>query len=137
MQHGVRKLIAGLFAALATACLLRRALAGGDRGRLEGDRGRLGSRRVGVGGLNIHAQVSLGPVPRERSPVALVHGLGMSSRYMVPLAKHLAPDFRVYAPDLPGFGASDVPPRILTTPELADALAGFMDAVGLRRATFI
>ncbi len=61
----------------------------------------------------------------------------MSSRYMIPLARHLAPEIRVYAPDLPGFGLSDNPARALTVPELADALSAFMDAVGLRRAAFV
>jgi len=56
---------------------------------------------------------------------------------MVPLAQYLAPDFRVYAPDLPGFGMSDKPPDILTVPELADALAAFMDEMGLCRAAFV
>lgn len=133
MQHGVKKLIVGSLAALATGCLLRRALADDDRAR----QGLLESWRIRVGGLNVHARVFLGPVPHERLPVVLVHGLGMSSRYMMPLAKHLAPDFRVYAPDLPGFGASDAPSRVLTAPELADALADFMDAVGLRQAIFV
>lgn len=90
-----------------------------------------------VGGLDVHALVSAEPAPQERPAVVLVHGLGMSSRYMAPLARSLAPDFRVYAPDLPGFGLSDKPGHVLTIPELADALAGFLEAMGLRRAAFV
>ncbi|GMA75639.1 alpha/beta fold hydrolase [Methylorubrum aminovorans] len=67
----------------------------------------------------------------------LVHGLGMSSRYMIPLAEHLAPHLRVYAPDLPGFGLSDKPPQALTVRQLADALAAWMHKVGVRRAAFV
>ncbi|WP_286158983.1 alpha/beta hydrolase [Methylobacterium sp. Leaf456] len=70
-------------------------------------------------------------------PVILVHGLGMSSRYMIPLAGHLAPHLRVYAPDLPGFGLSDKPSRALTVRQLADALAAWMHKVGLQRAAFV
>nr|WP_301549808.1 alpha/beta hydrolase [Methylorubrum thiocyanatum] len=70
-------------------------------------------------------------------PVILVHGLGMSSRYMIPLAEHLAPHLRVYAPDLPGFGLSDKPPQALTVRQLADALAAWMHKVGLTRAAFV
>ncbi|WP_292510847.1 alpha/beta fold hydrolase, partial [Methylobacterium sp.] len=66
----------------------------------------------------VYARVSINPVPDNRLPVILVHGLGMSSRYMIPLARHLAPHFRVYAPDLPGFGLSDKPHRALTVREL-------------------
>lgn len=85
----------------------------------------------------MHARVSVDPVPRGRVPVVLVHGLGMSSRYMMPLARCLAPDFPVYVPDLPGFGRSDKPREILTVVQLADALAAFMDAMGLGRAAFM
>ncbi|WP_458437565.1 alpha/beta fold hydrolase [Methylorubrum extorquens] len=67
----------------------------------------------------------------------LVHGLGMSSRYMIPLAEHLASRLRVYAPDLPGFGLSDKPPQALTVRQLADALAAWMHKVGLTRAAFV
>lgn len=70
-------------------------------------------------------------------PVVLVHGLGMSSRYMAPLARCLARDMPVFAPDLPGFGRSCDPPHILTVPGMAEVLAAWMDAVGIRRATLV
>lgn len=85
----------------------------------------------------MHARVSLDAVPDDRIPVILVHGLGMSSRYMIPLANHLAPHVEVYAPDLPGFGLSEKPRRALTVRELADALAAFMTATGVKRAAFV
>lgn len=99
--------------------------------------GRLAARRTRVDGRTMHARVSLDAVPHDRLPVILVHGLGMSSRYMIPLARHLAPHFRVYAPDLPGFGLSDKPIRTLTVRELADALATWVQAVGVERAAFV
>jgi pimeloyl-ACP methyl ester carboxylesterase len=70
-------------------------------------------------------------------PIVLVHGLSVSSRYMVPVARRLAPHRDVYAPDLPGFGLSEKPARALTIPELADALLGWMDVVGLERAIML
>lgn len=99
--------------------------------------GRLTARRVRVEGTTMLARISVDPVPSDRLPVILVHGLGMSSRYMIPLARHLAPHVRVYAPDLPGFGLSDKPHRVLTVRELADALAAWMRAVGVERAALI
>lgn len=95
------------------------------------------SRTTAIDGLTMHYRVSTGPVPAGRPPVVLVHGQVVSSRYMVPLAERLAPDFRVYAPDLPGFGRSAKPARVLDIPLLADTLAAWMDAVGLERAALI
>jgi pimeloyl-ACP methyl ester carboxylesterase len=63
--------------------------------------------------------------------VVLLHGLGVSSRYLLPLAHQLAPDFRVLAPDLPGFGRSEPPGRTLDIRGLADALQAWVDAAGL------
>ncbi len=56
---------------------------------------------------------------------------------MIPLAEHLAPHLRVYAPDLPGFGMSDKPRQALTVRELADALAAWMHELRLERAAFV
>lgn len=69
--------------------------------------------------------------------VILVHGLVVSSRYMVPVLSHLAASYRVYAPDLPGFGRSEKPSRALDIPGLARALGGWMDATGLESAVLV
>jgi len=70
-------------------------------------------------------------------PVVLVHGLVVSSRYMIPLGERLAEWTHVYAPDLPGFGKSDHPQRPLNIAGLADALAGWMRATSIARAALI
>jgi pimeloyl-ACP methyl ester carboxylesterase len=67
----------------------------------------------------------------------LVHGLVVSSRYMLPLAEVLARWFDVYAPDLPGFGRSEKPPRAFDVPELADALARWLDTQRIARAALL
>jgi len=99
--------------------------------------GRIESRWIDVGGLWMHARGSAEPAPADRPTVILVHGVGVSSRYLVPTAERLAPDFPVYAPDLPGFGKSDKPARTLSISELADALATWMDAMGIPRAVLL
>lgn len=99
--------------------------------------GRLESRWMEVGDQVIHVRVSMEPVPTGKLPVVLVHGLPMSSLYMVPLAVRLAPDFKVYAPDLPGFGKSATPQRALSIPELADALAAWMRVAGLEKGALV
>lgn len=93
--------------------------------------------RIVVGGRPMHARVALDLAPAGAPEVVLVHGLVVSSRYMVPTAARLAPDCRVYAPDLPGFGRSAAPPHALDIPGLADALAGWMRALGLGRVALV
>ena len=88
-----------------------------------------------VGALQLHARV--GGEEADAKPVVLVHGLGVSSRYMVPIAAELAKEFAVYAVDLPGHGPSDKPARTLDVPGLAAALAQWMDAARLRRAALL
>jgi 2-hydroxy-6-oxonona-2,4-dienedioate hydrolase len=71
------------------------------------------------------------------APVVCVHGIGVTSRYFEPLADVLAADRRVLVPDLPGWGRSPRPPHTLNLQELADALAGFLDAEGLTRVPLV
>ena len=98
------------------------------------DDGRLQSQWTELNGGRIHALAAADAAPAGRVAVVLVHGQGMSSHYMKPLMRRLAPDFPVYAPDQPGFGSSHKPSHALDIAELADFLAEWMDAVGLRRA---
>ena len=80
----------------------------------------------------IHSRHAGAPRPGV-SPIVLVHGLAVSSLYMVPTARVLGERFEVHAPDLPGFGRSTKPRRhILSIPELADALAAWLEARGVR-----
>jgi 2-hydroxy-6-oxonona-2,4-dienedioate hydrolase len=83
----------------------------------------------------MHARV--GGAHGRREPVVLVHGLVIASRYMVPTALELAPLCPVYAVDLPGYGDSRKPSVPLRLPELADALAAWMDAVSLGSAHLV
>ncbi len=69
----------------------------------------------------------------ERLPLVLVHGLSVSSAYWAHLQPLLATHRPVYAPDLPGFGRTTRPRGILNTAALAQALADWMNAVGLTR----
>ena len=77
------------------------------------------------------------PGPEGARPIVRVHGLGSSGAYMVPTAKRLAPRAAVYVPDLPGFGRSGRPRRVLGIGELAAALAAWTEAAGLERASFV
>jgi 2-hydroxy-6-oxonona-2,4-dienedioate hydrolase len=85
----------------------------------------------------VHARAATGLAPPGAPPAVLVHGVGVSSRYMVPTARELAGFVPTYAPDLPGFGRSAKLRRPLTLPQLAEALSEWIVAVGLRRPTLI
>lgn len=67
-----------------------------------------------------------------RTPVVLVHGLGMSSRSLQNLVRALGRTTWALAPDLPGYGRSPQP-RIgaLDVQQLARALLAWMDEQGV------
>ncbi len=91
---------------------------------------------LNAAGWRIFARTAV--IPNSlRPPVVLVHGLGVSSRYLVPTARRLACEFSVYAPDLPGFGRSERPRRALNVPQLAETLLAWMDAARLERAALL
>lgn len=78
-----------------------------------------------AGPYHIHARETR---PSGGPPLVLLHGLVVSSRYMQPLMRTLAPRFSVHAPDLPGFGRSSGPAGVLDVLALADALAAWIEA---------
>lgn len=91
---------------------------------------------AGSAPLRLHALVRES-APELLPPVVLVHGWGISSGYLMPLADSLAGEARVFAPDLPGHGRSDHDSRPLTIGELAQALAAWMDARSLTTALLV
>lgn len=92
----------------------------------------LESRFVRVGGRDVHVRVG-----GEGPPIVLVHGIGVSSRYFFPLGEELAADRAVFAPDLPGSGRSDSPPRALGIGGLSGALLTTLDALELGRVAIV
>jgi 2-hydroxy-6-oxonona-2,4-dienedioate hydrolase len=90
-----------------------------------------------IDGLRMHSLVSTDRVSSDAPVIILVHGSGLSGRYMIPTAQQLTAEFRIYVPDLPGFGDSDKPQKVLEVPELADWLAAWMPATGLQRGSLL
>lgn len=90
-----------------------------------------------IGRTTMHARASVGAVADTAPVVVLVPGLGLSGRYMLPTARVLSATHRVYVPDLPGFGDSDSPRRVLNVPGLADALGEWLLACGLDGAPLL
>ena len=93
--------------------------------------------RTSVSSAGIDAVEMGGPADGKAPVFVLVHGLGMSGRYMMPTANLLSPWGRVHVPDLPGFGKSAGMDRIPTIPELATSLAGWLEEKGIENPILI
>src|SRR5215216_6545374 len=85
-----------------------------------------------VSGLRIHYRVG-----GAGDQILLVHGVGVSGRYLAPLGAELASRRAAYVPDLPGFGLSEHPALQPGLAWLADALVEFAGAVGLDRPAIV
>lgn len=105
--------------------------------RTPAEAGWIESKWSGVDGVRMHARASAGPARYDGPEVVLVHGIGITSRYWVPTSVLLAPYFRNYAPDLPGFGLSDKPERTQTLRQLSDWLAKWIAGFGLDRPALV
>ena len=90
------------------------------------------SRYMVVRGYRIH-YYSLGPSHGE--VVVLVHGLGGRSEDWEKLAPYLAKaGYRVYMPDLPGYGRSERPIDFsYSVTDEAKVMVGFFDVLGLKQ----
>ena len=76
---------------------------------------------------------------RAGSPhsVVFLHGLLVSSEVWAPQMERLAPIHRVLAIDWPGHGVSPPNSPITSIDDLVDAVASFMDELGVRRGAFV
>ncbi len=90
-----------------------------------------------VGNYSLHYRVPRDQPGQDSPTIVMVHGLVVSSRYMVPTALELAPYCRTYIPEMPGFGKSEKPDHYQNLDEMADTLAAWMTAVGLQQAILL
>src|SRR5580658_1328892 len=70
--------------------------------------------------------------PADAPKLLLLHGFPSASHMFRDLIPLLADRFHLVAPDLPGFGKSDAPPRA-SFDRLADAIDRFTDLIGFDR----
>ena len=94
------------------------------------------SRWQTVRGIDIHDRASLSGA-NVTPPLVLVHGLAVSHRYLMPLAARRAGHHPVQVVDLPGFGLSSDPGRVLDVAQHADHLAAWLEAAGLPPVTVL
>jgi pimeloyl-ACP methyl ester carboxylesterase len=85
--------------------------------------------RVNVNGMRMYYEVS-----GTGDPLVVLHGAYMNIPTMGAIIPRLAKTHRVYAVELQGHGRTTDIDRPITYPNMADDVAAFMDAVGLRRA---
>jgi pimeloyl-ACP methyl ester carboxylesterase len=74
--------------------------------------------------------------PTDATALLLLHGFPSSGHMFRELIPALSDRFRVIAPDLPGFGQSDMPSRdrfSYTFDRLADVIERFTEVIGLKR----
>lgn len=85
-----------------------------------------------VDGYRIH-YYAMGP--ESGSPLVLIHGLGARAEDWAQLAPYFArAGYRVYLPDLPGYGESDMPVNFsYSIADQAQVVTGFLDTLGLKQ----
>ncbi|MDQ1123708.1 alpha/beta fold hydrolase [Microbacterium trichothecenolyticum] len=72
-----------------------------------------------------------------RAVFVLIHGIGMSHRYLRRLHAELATDADVHTIDLPGFGGLPTPDQTPDVGEMAQGLGVVLDELGVRRAVLV
>jgi pimeloyl-ACP methyl ester carboxylesterase len=86
-----------------------------------------------VDGLKVFYREAGSP---DKPSLLLLHGFPSSSHMFRDLIPLLSEDFHIVAPDLPGFGLTDMPPReqfAYTFDHIADVIDRFTEVVGLDR----
>ena len=89
--------------------------------------------KVDIDGIMVHYREC---GPKDAPAILLLHGFPSSGHMFRSLIPMLCDDFRLVAPDLPGFGQSDHPPHEqfpYTFATLAKVIASFTDIVGLKK----
>jgi pimeloyl-ACP methyl ester carboxylesterase len=90
-------------------------------------------RTIEVQGLNIFYREA---GPPDAPVILLMHGWPASSRMFKGLMPRLADRYRLIAPDYPGFGHSECPPReqfAYTFDHIGEVMEGFIQALGIGR----
>lgn len=87
-----------------------------------------------VGGKRVYCRRSTGA---DGIPVVHVHGFAISGEYLMPTARLLARRWVNVVPDLPGYGRSDRPDRLLDIPALAEALMAILDELDVPKAVLV
>lgn len=86
---------------------------------------------IRVNELDIHVQID---GPSGAAPLVLLHSLGTNGHVWDPQIEVLAQSFRVIRPDMRGHGLTTCTPGPYSMAQLADDLAGLLDALTVNQA---
>jgi pimeloyl-ACP methyl ester carboxylesterase len=96
-------------------------------------------RQVEIGGRSVN-YVDMGgdaPGAADRTPVVLVHGLAGQWQNWIENIPRLAQERRMVAPDLPGFGASEMPAERISVSGYARCVEAVCERLGLGRVALV
>ena len=97
---------------------------------------RVTTQRMDIGGLAFRVLSSISPASREPA-IVLVHGIGVSHRYLSRLHDELAAHRTVISVDLPGFGGLPKPRHDVDVPSMARALTQLLEQLALGPAILL
>ncbi|WP_166788214.1 alpha/beta fold hydrolase [Cryobacterium glaciale] len=94
--------------------------------------------RITIDGFEFGVQYSPASSGAVTTPVfVIVHGIGTSHRYSVPLHRAIAAGHSTYSVDLPGFGGTSTPRHRLWVEDYANLLGTLLDTLGLTSCVII
>lgn len=83
--------------------------------------------------LNYFDSSVLHQAQNEQFPILMIHGLGSSQNYWMPVISQLSPKFRCIALDSYGAGRSKSKGEKLTLDRLAEDAVSLMDSLGIQK----
>lgn len=90
---------------------------------------------ISINGQLLHLHSSS---PGHSRSLVLIHGMGVSSRYMLPLANELArAEYDAYVMDLPGFGSSPRPKGSFSIETLANSIEALIRHYDLQKPVLV
>src|SRR6476659_7823866 len=93
----------------------------------------LKKKRLIVEGVAVDVRES----PPNGPPIVMVHGIGVSGIYFLPLAQEIMTDHHALIIDLPGYGTTPHPPKPLSIPALAHVVDCVVKIYKLHQPTLV
>jgi pimeloyl-ACP methyl ester carboxylesterase len=90
--------------------------------------------RLQIGGTAVTCRRTVGGAG---PPIVHIHGFAISGAYLMPTARVLAGRWANVVPDLPGYGRSERPERVLGIPALGEVLIAVLDALDIDQAVLL